>query len=635
MSATQRYSPELAVGLQVVSDAWVSPDGRRVAFVVAPIGHAETIPTSTIWLADVDGTRPPHAFTGGTGAGYEDRAPRWSPDGQMLAFLSDRAERGTVQLYVIDVVGGGEARPLTNVPKGLDLIGWAPDGQTLTGTADRRALAGEEPPSSDIQVASESARPRVIVRVPRDGGEPLVVGPAEGHVWSYAWRADGGQIAALTTPTEKLDETAGDVRLVLIDPATRAERVLTTLQGLPIALQWSPDGTMLAAIGDLPGVDDDTRVFLIDAETGAIRPLEAGETTPIWVAWLPGSPARLVTLSQEGLTNRLDLVEVESGATRRLSALPENSCGLPPISLSADGRTLALTVTDPHHPAEVWAGPLEGTLRQVSRLNANLDAVELAPMEPIEWPASDGLTIQGWLLRPPGQPEGPLPLVVQVHGGPTARWGATFHGTWHDWGQVLAAAGYAVFLPNPRGSTGRGQAFTAANHDDLGGGDFDDVMRGVDWLIEQGIADPERLAITGWSYGGFLTSWAIGHTDRFKAAVAGAAVTNWPSKVGTTDIRPMNERRFPGPLHEAPDAFWERSPIRYLGNITTPTLVVHGDADQRVPVSQGMELYLGLRAMGVPTDFIVYPRQKHAFHERAHQLDLLERIVGWIDRWLG
>ncbi|HEU5423250.1 MAG TPA: S9 family peptidase, partial [Nitrolancea sp.] len=250
-------------------------------------------------------------------------------------------------------------------------------------------------------------------------------------------------------------------------------------------------------------------------------------------------------------------------------------------------------------------------------------------------PARDGLVIQGWLLRPPGAAEGArLPLIANVHGGPTARWGPTFHGTWHDWAQSLAGAGYAVLLPNPRGSTGRGAAFTSANRSDLGGKDFEDVLAGVDYLIERGIADPERLGIGGWSYGGFLTAWAVGQTDRFKAAVAGAAVTNWPSKVGTTDIRTGNEKNFPGPLHEQPDAFWERSPVRYLGRISTPTLVLHGEADPRVPPGQGYELYQGLREMGVPTDFITYPRQKHAFHEKAFQQDLLQRVVGWFQRWI-
>lgn len=643
MTEKQRYTPELAVGLQIASDAQVSPDGKQVAFVVAPIGHAETTPTSTIWLADVDGRQPARPFTAGT---VEDRMPRWSPDSRTLAFLSDRAERRVAQVHLISAGEvGGEARQLTSVAKGLDQLAWAPDGRSLTATADRRALAGETEPANGIRVFSQSARPRVIVRFSVDDqsgkAEPSVIGPAEGHVVGYAWSADGKHLAALVTPSERLDAAANGVRVVLIDATSHAERELTTLEGTPAAFQWSPDGTRLVAVGDLPGgAPDDDRILLIDAESGEISALEAGETTPGWAGWLPDS-RHILSLAQEGLYNRIDEVDLASGTSRRLDLLPEGGAPMPPLSLSADGRTLALVRAQTDSPPEVWAGPLAGELRCLTHLNPQLDDVEISPMEPIEWRSSDGLTIQGWLILPPGMsasaatPGARLPLVVKVHGGPTARYGPSFNATWHDWGQVLAAAGYAVLLPNPRGSTGRGQAFTAANRNDLGGMDFDDVMTGVDHLIDQGIVDPERLGIGGWSYGGFMTAWAVTQTDRFKAAVAGAAVTNWPSKVGTTDIRPFNEKRFPGPLHETPDAFWERSPVRYLGRITTPTLVVHGDADQRVPLGQGTEFFLGLRAMGVPSDFVIYPRQKHAFHERESQLDLLKRILEWYGRWLG
>lgn len=634
MTSKQRYTPDHAVNLRIASDVQVSPDGRHVAFTVAPIGHKETKPTSAIWLAPVEDGEA-REFTMGAVVGHEDKMPRWSPDSRTLGFLSDRAERGAHQIHLIDL-DGGEARPLTSVPKGLDLLAWAPDGRSLTATADRRALAGEDKPATEVRVASTEARPRVIVRVPVEGGPVRVLGPAEGHVWAYAWSADGRSVAALTTPGNGLDEPARGVRLLVIDPVTRAERVLTTLDNLPATLQWSPDGSRLVAVANVPGSADDTRVLLIDAESGAIETLEAGATTPLWAGWLSGQEPRLLTLAEEGLYNRIDLVHLGDDTRQQLAPLPPGGAAQAPLSVSADGGTLACIRTHPAGPPEVWAGPIDGELRCLTHLNPQLDDVAIAPMEPVEWTASDGLTIQGWLLRPPGtEPGERLPLIVQVHGGPTSRWGPTFHGTWHDWGQIFAAAGYAVLLPNPRGSTGRGAEFTASNRGDLGGMDFDDVMRGVDWAIEQGIADPDRLGIAGWSYGGFLTAWAITHTDRFKAAVAGAAVTNWPSKVGTTDIRPYNEARFPGPLHEAPDAYWERSPIRYLGRVTTPTLVVHGEADVRVPPEQGMELYLGLRAAGVPTDFITYPRQGHAFHERAFQRDLLQRLVAWFDRWMG
>jgi dipeptidyl aminopeptidase/acylaminoacyl peptidase len=637
MGGKRRYSHELAVSLQIASDVQLSPDGARVAFVIAPIGHEETTPTSQVWLAPVDGSADARPFTSGT---WESKMQRWSPDGRRIAFLSDRPERGTAQLHMIEV-GGGEARTVTSIARGLDLLAWAPDGSAVTATADRRALAGAQESKSDVKVASQSARPRAIVRIDPDGsGSPAVLGPARGHVWAYAWRPGGGMIAALVTPTNFLDDTE-TVHLVLFDPVTRVERDLTTFRRQPASLAWSPDGTRLVVVGDAGRAPDDAAVMVIDAGSGEVTPLDAGETTPFWAGWT--GDTTLVTAAHEGLYARVDVVDLDTDATRRLDVLPDGGSAQEPLSLSADGRTLAVIRTNPYSPPEVWAGPRDGELRCVTHLNPQLDDVELAPMEPIEWRASDGLTIQGWLLTPPGaEPGTPLPLIANVHGGPTAVWDARFHATWHDWGQIFAAEGYAVLLPNPRGSTGRGQAFTSGNLPDpsnpsetgLGGMDLDDVMRGIDHLIERGVADPDRLGIAGWSYVGFLTAWAIGHSDRFKAAVCGAAVTNWPSKVGTTDIRPFNEERLGGPLHEVPDPAWHRSPIRYLGNITTPTLIVHGEADQRVPVSQGQELYLGLRAMGVPTDFVTYPRQKHAFHEKAHQLDILKRITGWFRTYL-
>jgi dipeptidyl aminopeptidase/acylaminoacyl peptidase len=440
-------------------------------------------------------------------------------------------------------------------------------------------------------------------------------------------------LVAVALPSDLLDSTADQARVLLLDTGTRAERELLRLGRLPASLAWSPDGRRLALVGVFPGFPDDQRVLLLDVRGDKVTALDPGESTPLWAGWL--DERTMLVLSAAELWTRFTRYHLERGQAARLEPVPSGGWVTPPVSLSIDRRTLGLIRQSPLSPPDVWARPWEAGLHCLTGLNPQLAGMALAPMEPVEWQASDGLTIQGWLLTPPDWRAGQrLPLVVDIHGGPSVVRGATFHATWHDWGQVLAGAGFAVLLPTPRGRIGRESAFTAANRNDLGGGDAGDVLRGVEWCVAQSVADPDRLGVGGWSYGGFLTAWLIGHTDRFRAAVGGAAVTNWVSKVGTTDIRPLNEDRFPTPLHEQPDAHWERSPVRFLGRIRTPTLIVHSEADQRVPPSQGLELYLGLRERGVPTALVLYPRQKHAFHERAHQLDLLRRLVAWYKRWL-
>jgi dipeptidyl aminopeptidase/acylaminoacyl peptidase len=283
----------------------------------------------------------------------------------------------------------------------------------------------------------------------------------------------------------------------------------------------------------------------------------------------------------------------------------------------------------------VYAASIGAGATRLTDLNPPLDGIALAPMEALTWRASDGREVSGWLLLPVDRPtETAVPLVAAIHGGPSWQWGNWFHGTWHDWGQLLAARGFAVLLPNPRGSTGRGAGFTGVNRFDFGGGDFDDIMTGIDMLIARGVADPQRLGICGWSFGGFMTAWAVTHTDRFKAAVAGAAPTNWISKIGTTDIRPFNEWNL-GAVNSQADIVWERSPLRYVRHASTPTLILQGEADARVPPGQAWEFYNALRAQGVDTELVIYPRQGHQFDERAHQLDLLNRLLGWFEKYMG
>jgi dipeptidyl aminopeptidase/acylaminoacyl peptidase len=410
------------------------------------------------------------------------------------------------------------------------------------------------------------------------------------------------------------------------------ERELVVLSGAGVVPVWSEDGRLITCVGSrLPDLDP-TNVFVIDVESGDVTVLDDRGMTPNWVAF---DGDDLLVHSVETQHTRIDRTDPRGAEWDQIGFGPQVDAGWidPRVGLDVRDGRIAFACAYYNRPSDLYLASLGEEAVRLTDLNPQLDNVRLTEMEEISWQATDGTTVHGWLLLPPGHDERPLPLVAAIHGGPSWQWGNWFHGTWHDWGQILATQGYAVFMPNPRGSTGRGGSYTGANRFDFGGGDFDDIMTGIDMLIERGVADPDRLGVCGWSYGGFMTAWAVTQTDRFKAGVAGAACTNWVSKIGTTDIRPFNEWNL-GQVSVEPDKPWEHSPIRYVRNATTPTLIVHGEADVRVPVTQGVEFYQGLKAAGVPTDMVSYPRQGHAFHERAFQLDLLQRLCGWFATYL-
>ncbi len=305
------------------------------------------------------------------------------------------------------------------------------------------------------------------------------------------------------------------------------------------------------------------------------------------------------------------------------------------VSVSADGTRIACVLEDVDQPAEVFVGELGGELRRVSTFNAYLSEVALGRGETVEWTAPDGLRIEGVLIYPAEYEEGKrYPLITHIHGGPTWQWLMRFMGGWHDWGQWLAAQGYAVLLPNPRGSSGRGREYAWTNQRNWGHGDFGDVLSGVDAMIERGIADPERLGIGGWSYGGYMTAWAIGQTDRFKAAIVGAGVTDLLSFQAADIPSWLPGQMMLTPSYREPEVYLRSSPITHVANAKTPTLILHGASDERVRLGQGKELYHALRGLGVPTEMVIYPREPHIFQERYHQRDLLTRVADWFDRWV-
>jgi dipeptidyl aminopeptidase/acylaminoacyl peptidase len=615
------FTPDVALDVRMPSDPRVAPDGSRVAFCLAPVGHRQTDPTSTIYIVPTDGSAAARAVTGSE---HNNVAPRWSPDGGALAFLADRVKRGEAQLHRV-AVGGGEAVRLTELLGGVANPAWRPDGRAIAFTARRRALAAEDEPKSDVKVWSEQWRPHAVAVVPAYGGAPVVLGPARGHVWVFAFSPDGAEIVAAVSPSEDLAATYGNVRLLRwrVD-GTGDERELLTGLGMGVSqLAWSADGARILVVAAQAPEASHARIFIIDTADNAVHTRDDDDTSLAWAGW---QGDHLVINRIAGQVSQLALSSPSS-------VLPTPSGGWIDSVDVADG-TVAFTCALPDHSAEVYALRGDGAARCLTDLNPQLAEVTLGPMEQISWQAADGMRIEGWLLLPSERAgDAPLPLIVQIHGGPAGVSSPRSGMGAHNWGQALAARGYAVLLPNPRGSIGRGAAFTRSNRFDLGGGDYEDIMAGVDYLIARGIADPDRLGVCGWSYGGFMTAWVVGHTDRFKAAVAGAPPTNWVSKIGTTDIGPANAWNI-GLVHQEPDQVWERSPIRYVGKVKTPTLLVGGEADKRVPITQAQEFHWSLKSAGVETELVIYPRQKHGFHERMHQLDLVQRVCDWFDRFV-
>lgn len=303
------------------------------------------------------------------------------------------------------------------------------------------------------------------------------------------------------------------------------------------------------------------------------------------------------------------------------------------LVVSANGQRIAFLREDARHPDDLWtAGSDDAAPRKLTDVNPEIASLQLAESEVIRWKGADDWEIDGILVKPVGYQAGRrYPLIVEAHGGPHGAQSVGFNPMW----QYFASRGYMVLAPNFRGSGGYRQDFVDADRNDWGGKDFIDIMRGVDFVIAQGLADADHLGIEGWSYGGYMTSWIIGHTDRFKAAVAGAAVTNLQSFYGTTDIQRFIEWEYEGFPWEHPDKVREHSPITFAPRAKTPTLILHGEADVRVPIEQGAQLYMTLRKAGTPVEFVRYPREGHGFREPAHRQDRYRRTLEWLDRYVG
>jgi dipeptidyl aminopeptidase/acylaminoacyl peptidase len=624
-------------------DVQVSPDGRFVAYVVTPVGMKEEHPARAIWVAAADGGTPPRRLTAGVA---NDERPRWAADSRSLFFLSDRNERGKAQLYRI-AVDGGEAEALTEWKGGLAGFAPLPDGATVAIWAkdeptdeDERREKGRD----DARVWGERL-PYERLRLLDLGLRTLrtVDGLGDRHVFTLAGRPDDGTIAAFTWARPEIDPGWIDAEIWLVDPSDSSARRLAGAAHAGMDPIWrrGPHGWHLTYLAFKPPFFVGGTTILDLAVTGdPEREPTPTELTPD----LPACPGALagavegdpVVLVAEGLDTSLHRLDRGTGQLVRLLDL---SGGTDAVSTSADGRVVALLRGSPTEPADVWTGPPSGPFRRISDIRPELREFAWGSQERLSWRASDGLRLDGLLILPPGKTraDGPFPTITLVHGGPYGRFADEFQLRPHPSGQWLATAGYAVYLPNPRGGMGHGHEFAVRVAGRVGLEDWGDIVAGLDRLIDDGVADPDRLGIGGWSQGGFMSAWAVGQTDRFKAAVVGAGPTDWGMMAATSDVP-----HFEGALGGSygwegigPHPHDAISPISFAHRVTTPCLILHGERDERVPLNQAEFFHRALQERGVPHEYVVYPREPHGIRERNHQLDLLRRVRAWYGRWLG
>jgi len=626
---------ELVVDGAVPSQPVISPDGCWVAYVVTPVGRGGERRMCALWVAAADGSSPPRKLTAGMAA---DSDPRWAPDSGSVFFLSDRT--GSRQLYRVRV-DGGEAEILT------DWRGEISDAWPLAGARLVAMVAADEPTDEDERRHAERDDAFVWGQQLRCGrlrvldlatGElRRVEGLGSRHVVELAARPDGGALAAIcwAGPEQAPGVSTSELHVVDLEKGTARDLGRTGTEARS-PVWWQADGCWHLAYLAMPEPYGGDAVYDVTVSSAAAvhRDLTAGMAVcPTELAQVADGPP--LALFADGLDTaicRLDPDLLRFGCVSARDGLARS------LTACHSGEVIAALASTSYEPVNVHAGPPAGQLIPLSDTQPALRAIRWGRQERLSYRASDGLGLDGLLVLPPGRSraDGPFPLITLVHGGPDDRYADQFMLAPHPTGQWLATAGYAVFLPNPRGGVGHGRDFAAAVARSVGGSEWSDIISGIDLLIADGVADPDRLGIGGASHGGFIAAWAIGQTGRFKAAMMAAGISDWGMLVATGEGGTL-EAALSGSCGwegTGPHPHDQVSPISFASRIRTPVLIVHGEDDTNVPVSQAIYFHRALSWYGAEHELVIYPREGHGFAERNHQLDLLRRTRAWFDRWL-
>jgi dipeptidyl aminopeptidase/acylaminoacyl peptidase len=632
-------TPEDIAAIRWFTSPDLTPDGKTVAYVIVEWDRtdAKAERKRTLWLAATDGGTTPRRV-----ATEHERVtrPLWSPDGRRLAFLSPGKDvKRTKQIYLAAADGSGVVR-LTDGVEGIRSFQWAPDGKAI---AFRAVANSNRPEGAPIEVGRDYVNARLwVVDVgtgKEERAEPRAVTKGEKHILDFAWAPDGARFAVTVAPTPALDDVFLHGALVVMDRAGKVERLLSEIVstseqfGARPDLAWSPDGKKIAYNTFSPKRIA-RRLAVIRADGGEpTYPLQHHAGTPFEnMMW--GSDSRWLWLqSFERTRNYVLRVDTLKGDVRRFAGDVQNFWA---FAVTPDGRTMVVGGETGQMPPNLTVIQDGGKPRMLTDLNPQVAGLRLGDVREVEWKSTrDGQLINGVLVIPANFQEGkPYPMIVELHGGPQGMWWASWLGTYLSRGQYYASQGYVVFLPNPRGSIGMGEKFVEANEADWGGGDYQDVMDGIDSLIDQKIADPDRLAVGGQSYGGYLTAWTTTRTNRFRAAVVDCGVIDLETFSLTNDLAAPLRYYFGGDEIRSRKILASRSPLAHIERCKTPTLVLHGEKDERVPLYHGRAWHKGLKLLGVETEMVVYPGEGHVLEKRANQLDEMRRVLAWYDRYL-
>lgn len=612
--------------------AVISPNGQQVAWVEKLV-DAKGVPTgaSAIYVSELKPNAAPRRITAGkVGGSYDESSVAWSPDSKRIAFLSDGEKSGDRQLYVTDTAGGRASR-LTSAKGFLSAPGWSPDGRSIAVLFIENAARAAGPLAAETHetgVIKEAVTEQRLAVVDAAGGPLRQLSPADMYVYEYDWSPDSRRF--VTTAAHGNGDNNWYIAQIYTLDATGGEMKSIYKPPLQIANPaWSRDGKTIAWIGGLMSDEGSTGgdIFVLPAEGGEARNVTPGmKASASSLVWSANNEIVFEELVDGGAG--IASVNPGSGKIETLLRTEDRIVA----TISSDGKAAAMVRESSSRPPEVWAGAI-GHEQQITSANAGLKPA-WGQAKSIHW-QNDKFTLQGWLLYPRNfDPGKKYPLVVQVHGGPSAMARSSWP-TARSFSMGLPSAGYFMFFPNPRGSYGEGEEFTQANVKDFGYGDFKDIMAGVDEVLKEAPIDERRLGLTGWSYGGYMTMWGVTQTKRFAAAVAGAGLANFQSYYGENQIDQWMIPFFGASVYDDPAVYARSSPITFIKNAKTPTLVLVGDSDGECPPPQSYEFWHALKTLGVETELVVYEHEGHGFSNPDHQRDLIVRVTDWFNQHLG